>query len=308
MKRIVVIDTRLWAYMCFHKRQPLTEMLPMLYQLLKDYPSNKVVFTFDVFGGSKRRKKLYANYKGQRKVTQDKQTPAEKQRLKDFNTSYYAMADYLRIFGSVIDIQGWESDDSVNIIVDKFLNTDWEVLLVSKDIDFCMNLKADNIKLIKDEQGTVITNKNMLAHTGFADYQELIDYQIHAGIAKESVTGVSMLGKGRFLTANRSEAGLIPTLTEWLEPRPKTGKGKYGMCLPEDVKTLDELISRNTEILRPILISDMIPEEQDELIEKFNREKRLTNEDDRMIEEMSIMGNPMFLSDDMKNYFKVLGE
>ena len=277
MKRLVVCDSRLLLYNLHHRKQSLLDFKKYVKDILHGYKYNKIIYLFDI-GKSKKRVKLYPKYKVHRREHDNKLSIVEKNRLKKFNMFYHKLFEYFTEVGGAVGIEGIEADDLANIVCDRFACTEWEILLVSSDSDWCMNFKADNIKMLHVSRNRIISNKHLEKEYKFKNYKDVIRYQIYVGSAKENVTGVKQLGVVRFLKALNSKEGLEDTIEAWLRD------GKYGMSLPDGVDSLAELVTRNEEILSPFTYEELTEEEKEKFKEQFNVNKKLSEDDDTLLQ------------------------
>jgi 5'-3' exonuclease len=193
MSRLVIVDTRLWAYQTHHSKTHILKMLEIIADRFPYEGYTKLVWAFDI-GKSKFHTDIYPLYKAHRKEQQKKLSEAEAARLKEFNTNYNKLLDILPHFGTVIGIQGFEADSIANILVETFQDK-LEIILMTDDSDWLVHL-GDNVKVVTTK-GKVITKDNILEYKGFTPWQ-LGVYKNLVGEQKDRVWGLYRFGEVAF--------------------------------------------------------------------------------------------------------------
>ena len=275
MKRIAVVDTRLIAYMAYHRKEDFLKTFYYVSMYLSGYGKfDKIVFAYDSELGSQRRKKLYPEYKMHRREREKKQSPQEQARLKQFNEDYNKMFEFTKHFITSIKIDGLEADDIANIITDKF-NDSLEIYLLSSDSDWSMNLVNDNIKQIHLTKGLITLDNVFEAYGKLPEHNVFI--QALCGIAKENVKGVYKFGETRvkkmLYEQNMSETEIIEQVQEWVSI------GKYGMRLPEGFNSVREMFDFNYELLRGLTLNDLTGQELETFKRQFMSSNKLNIEE-----------------------------
>jgi len=266
MKKIAVVDTRLIAFISFHRKEDFLKTFYYITHYLSSYGNfDKLLLAYDSELGSTKRKSLYPDYKMHRRDREKKQSEAEQQRLKKFNNNYNKMFDFTKHFVTSIKIDGLEADDIANIIVDKFKDK-YEIYLLSSDSDWSMNIVNDNIKQIHLTKGLITLDNVFEAYGKLPEHNVFI--QALCGIAKENVKGVYRLGEARvkkmLYEQNMSTYEILSQVTEWV------AQGKYGMRLPEGYDSVNALFEFNYELLRGLTIEDLTRQELEVFKQQFS--------------------------------------
>ena len=96
MKSVLLIDTRLWLYMCYHRGQPLLNVLDDIAQIpISNF--SRIYWCYDTYT-SKYHKAIYPEYKENRTTLRAKQTDAEKAKYKKFSEEYNALKEITKFF------------------------------------------------------------------------------------------------------------------------------------------------------------------------------------------------------------------
>jgi 5'-3' exonuclease len=214
------------------------------------------VFVFDSVLGSTHRKELYPAYKAHRKsLVKDTEKERVQYMLDLYNNKMY---DYLRMFGYTVCLSGIEADDLAALVVEYYKGTGKKVLLVSSDADWG-SLISDTVHQLHLARDTVITLGNYEKEYSLKSPKDYMEYQYLCGLSKENVTGVHKLGKKRF-----TDAGSIEVIEDWLST------SKYGISLPEEVNSLQELYNRNKAVLKHLTIKDLDSDTIKSFKEQYN--------------------------------------
>jgi len=252
-KTILVIDTKLVYYFQYHRhKHPFNCFSDVAEKVSQNIVGNisKVVWVRDE--GQSKRAEFYPEYKAHRQDAKEKESSADKARRAKFEKIYADSKDFLRNFGSVISIKGYEADDLANIIAERYADdTEYNVVLVSSDEDWGRFLYADNIKMLHYGRSRIIERHEVEEVFGFPSDLKLFVDAI-TGVGKENVDGIYKAGKGRVKTALKecdyNESDTITLLDEWCDIH------KYGLKLPEWANSVSDVLERNTKILSPYSI------------------------------------------------------
>lgn len=306
---IVVIDTKLVAYYLHHRKEPLSNIMSTVARILSYNNINpskikKIIWAMDnKKKGNDRRRLLYPAYKGHRKDLKKKLSASEQRRLKKFEELYHRLEAILPFYGTVLSIGGLEADDVANIIVNRLADKH-EILLVSSDRDWGFNYTLtdtpENVKIIHLSRG-LITHRNAGEVYGMP-VECLLPLQVYAGIAKENVSGIIKLGPKTFTGYWKLAKGDEEVMRSLLAKDLK--RGKYGMKLPEDVGSMSELIDRNYEILRPTLMGDLTPDQQQHFLDEFKVKQRKDMEE-YISTWVDMFMRPPVVSHEVSRYFGV---
>lgn len=278
LKTIIVIDTKLvFYYQQQRHKHPLNCITDIADKVASNIPQDidKVVWVRD-FGKSKR-VKSFPQYKAHRKEMLDKKTKAEKARQEIFEGIYKSTPDFLRNFGDVISIPGYEADDLASIIAHRFSSQeDIQVVLVSSDEDWARFLYTDNIALLHYGRNTMIYRRDVEKVFGVpTDHKLFVDSL--TGVRKENVDGLVKLGKGRISTLLKEldydHDKVIETLDRWCEVH------KYGARLPEWATCVQNVLARNMRIFTPFTIYDFTTQENLTFNASWSSKTKATRQD-----------------------------
>jgi len=305
MKKMLIVDTRLIAYLAYHRKESIFKTFHYITSYADFYGEyDKIIYAFDSPKGSKKRKELYSEYKAHRRAREQEQTSLEKERKKQFNKDYIHLYELFKFLGNPILIDGLEADDIANIIVDKFKDK-YQIYLLSSDSDWAMNLLNDNIKQIHLVKG-LITKGTCFQHYG-KEVEDITFIQSLCGIAKENVKGVYKFGEGRckslLYKEGHNQTEVINIVQGWVDA------GKYGCKLPDNYSSVIDLYNFNYELLRPFTLGDLTKEELDSFKSQFNISS-CGNGD--VIEELDnkaieLFGKPLMLDmEDINFYFNIM--
>jgi 5'-3' exonuclease len=309
---IVVIDSKLLAYYFYHRHEPVYKIFDKTLELLQNNgiplsEVSKIVWAMDSNKkGRNKRKEVYPQYKAHRKELIKKKTPAEQKRNKEFEALYQKLEELFHYFGNPIAIGGVEADDIANIVVQR-LSVDHEIVLISSDRDWVFNFtltpKPENVSVVHLTKG-LITYKNCEAKMDMPAEMAL-PLQVFAGIPKENVYGVTRLGPTSFKKYWETYGGDLEAITKQLEE--DLIKKKNGMKLPEGVSSLRELVTRNMEVLKPVLWEDLTEDQRQEFSRQFKLPRKL-----EVVDNLSILWQKLFdrlpiFSARVKQFFGVSG-
>jgi len=266
-------------YLEHHRGNDTHNIFSDLAMNLEQFGKGKIYFAYDAPEGSKRRKDIFPEYKANRKDREKKMSKVEIRQFREFKREYLAYKHILPKFGNILYLQGWEADDFANLVSQKFAGKEGvEVILVSSDRDWSMNLTAPNIKLFHWGRKLLIYNQAQVKDVFKLYTNEALEAQVFAGISKENVEGIKNFGPSRFLetvdvnTMSKSEK--LMAVQKVLDLRATKAQvanntGKWGTKLPERFNTLEEMYDFNYELLRPVVMGDLSPQEVREFVRQF---------------------------------------
>jgi len=282
MKTIYVVDTKLLMYTEYHRGNATSDMFQNLALELAQFGKGKMYFAYDAPEGSKRRKALFPEYKANRDNKEEKMTKIEKRLFKEFKLEYVRYKNVLNKFGNVLYLAGWEADDHANLICQKFAGrTDVQIIMVSSDRDWSMNMTHDNIKLFHWGRKLLIVNQEQVKDVFNLYSNEALDAQAFAGIAKENVDGIKNFGPTRFLecvTQDMTREQKLKSVQLILDQRTTKTQiaknvGKWSTKIPDRYESLTEMYNFNYELLRPVVMSDLDTGERNSFIRQFTAPK-----------------------------------
>ena len=293
---LVIVDTRLLAFQTFYKKKSILNTIGIIADELyrnKIFP-DKIVFAWDNKKGSKKRKELYPEYKANRKKTLKEK---DKERLDKFNKDFNKLKNVFKYLGSVIDLDGYEADDIANVLV-SMLYKKANIILLSSDSDWGVNLKYDNVKQLSIHKGLMDYNKYKKEY-GIPPEKVLVA-QSFIGVEKENVKGIFRLGKERAYDTiiNNTPEETIKIFQSMID------EGKYGTRLPVEFDTVEDMYNFNYELLRDIVKEDLSEEEYKKLVDSFKENYEITS-DDFMFKTLEIFNTPYILDEKEKKIYKM---
>jgi len=240
----------------------------------------KMYYAYDAPEGSKRRKDMFPDYKANRSDREKKMSKVELRQFKAFKQEYIGYKSILAKFGNLLYLQGWEADDFANFICQRFAGKkDVEVIMVSSDRDWSMNMTAPNIKLFHWGRKLLLYTQEQVKDVFGLYTNEALEAQVFAGISKENVVGIKNFGPSRFLETvdvnTMSKVQKLHAVQQVLDLRAtpaqiKNGTGKWGTKLPEKFASLEEMYDFNYELLRPVTMNDLTHQEVQEFTRQFS--------------------------------------
>jgi len=302
-KTVLVIDTKLVMYFQYHRhKHPFNCFQDIARVVSEVVPQriDKVIWARDE--GKSKRAEFYPEYKAHRVEEKAKQPKAEQRRRAEFEELYRSSKDFLRYFGSVISISGYEADDIAGIVAMRYAGEDSvNVILFSSDEDWARFLYADNIKLLHYQRAVLIGADDVEK-----EFEVPFGYQLFVdsirGVKKENVDGIKNAGKKRVLKALTDSEFVIKdtitTLQEWCDIH------KYGMQLPDWAESVQDVYDRNIKIFSPLTLEDFSKEERALFIEQWESRVR-TTPDDLLIRSVGDFGYVVQPTSQMKRIFNL---
>jgi len=197
MKKFVVIDSYALAHRSYHALPPLVSpegilvngvygfmlvFLKMLQELKPDY----LVATFDLAQPTFRHK-AYTEYKAKRVKAPE-----------NFYEQIGIIKEILKIWGiPILEKEGFEADDLIGTIAQKFQKKDLEIIILTGDLD-ALQLINDNIHvytLRKGLQDRVIYDMEEIKKKYDLLPAQLIDFKALKGDSSDNVPGVPGVGE-----------------------------------------------------------------------------------------------------------------
>ncbi|MDY6821829.1 MAG: 5'-3' exonuclease H3TH domain-containing protein, partial [Deferribacterota bacterium] len=187
---IVIIDGHSIAYRAFYKTPPLMTssgfptgvihtFINTLLKIKNKLKPEQIIVSFDSKGETERHRKL-KEYKAEREATPDDLIP-QIEKLKKI----------LPLMGiPVYALEGFEADDIIYTIINKFDTK--EIVLVTKDKDI-YQLVSDRIKIYDDIRDHIIDSKGVLEKFG-VESNQIPDFLALTGDASDNIPGVKGIG------------------------------------------------------------------------------------------------------------------
>jgi len=250
---LVVVDTRLLMYFLHHRKGKVlgvTNLVAEKYFSVLSIPPRKVVFAMDK--GDSFRKNIFKDYKAHRRERDKKLSKVDKDRLNAFNKLYQKIPDFLRNYGNVMQVPSIEADDIASALSFGIDTNKTPIVFLTSDEDW--------VKFMKD--GVYLAHVEREELYSFSDIEHVYGYKpewkVHidcvTGVSKENVPGITKLGKTRATSLLQSVEGDIEQFLLALEQF--VAEGKYGMKLPEQFSSVQELYEFNKVLFSPLSFSD----------------------------------------------------
>ncbi len=197
--KLLLIDSSALIYRAFYALPPLTDkknrtvnavygFLSAFINVLKKTEPTHIVFAFDAKGGSFRNKK-YPEYKAQREKAPDdlySQIPLSKKAAASFGFP-------------CLDKEGFEADDIIGFLANKFLddNSENEVVIATGDLD-TLQLVGPRLSVFSLSRGindAKIYDEKAVKERFGLEPKQMIDYKALFGDNSDNIKGVKGIGQ-----------------------------------------------------------------------------------------------------------------
>lgn len=204
------------------------------------------VVAFD-HGRSERRLKLYPEYKGTRK-TSDERTPEEKEFFDALINQTSELNKNLYLIGvKTIQIVGWEADDLIYGMIRQSLiersDEENQFVIISSDEDF-LQLIDENTSVYSPIKKIFYTYKNFEELFGCKP-EYFIGYKILKGDSSDNIHGINGIGDVTGKKLVNEYGGLVGILNPANAEQLKKSKVSARILTPEGLST----IQRNNELI-----------------------------------------------------------
>lgn len=310
MKKVLLIDTRLWLYMHYHRKENILNIFEALSLIpCKDF--NRIYFCFD-YGKSYYHKSLYPDYKENRTEKREAMSEEEKNRYKIFSQQYKDIQKLTSYFGVNIALENAEADTVIEVLADKFLKLDYEVWVASNDGDFMCLLDRPNLLQVTTRY-EVINEQGVIKKKG-ATPKQLFIAKCLSGDTKDNIIGISGLGE---IKDSKSGAILKKIFTEFgdydedvirvLQDRVNSGKLKLPENYPKEkpVTSVRELYEFNRKLNAPFTYNMLTKEHQESLSTQVNTKKVVFNQDEFDEECFRLFGTMIYLQPSIKYFYNL---
>lgn len=302
MRNILVIDTKLVMYFQYHRhKHPFNCFQDIVTVAQATLPKiDKIVWAYDE--GKSKRCESFPAYKAHRGEAKRKASAKEQKRREDFEALYRKSKPFIKHFGDLIAIQGYEADDIASMIAERYQGSkDVNVFLFTSDEDWARFLYADNIKLLHYGRATLISAKDVEREFK-VPYEHKLFIDCITGVSKENVDGVIKAGKGRVLKAleenEYDEAKTVTMLDEWCDIH------KYGMRLPEWANSVQDVYDRNIKILSPYTLASLSQEENRKFLAQWNSRDTVSSQE-ILITSSGDYGTAVSVTPNMQIFYKI---
>jgi len=193
--KVYIVDTFGFLFRSYHgipplfnrENQPthlLTGFAKMIQLFQKSFDIQNIIFALEG-GGRNFRKDVSADYKANRGEVPE-----------DFLVQFKIILDWIQKMGfPTIQKDGFEADDIIATLSNRYESMGYEVFILSADKDF-IQLLTENIIILRSEKGKFI---EFNGEETFKKYKikphQFIDYQSLVGDTADNVTGVKGIGK-----------------------------------------------------------------------------------------------------------------
>jgi len=195
-KRLFLIDATAFCYRAFFAIKGLATsygqptnavfgFVTMLNKLLREFSPEYLAICFDV-GRDTFRQKKFSEYKIHRPAMPDalsSQIPLIKEIISAFNFALF-------------EKEGYEADDIVASITEKFKDRDLEIFIISSDKDILQLIDEDIFVFspYKEKEGVIYTRKKVLERFGI-EPEDIPEFIALSGDATDNIPGVKGIGE-----------------------------------------------------------------------------------------------------------------
>lgn len=206
--RILIIDglnlfIRIWASVpvISENGEHIGGVLGFLRSLalsIREFNPSRCIVVFDGKGGSQRRRKLYPDYKMNRKTShnlrRDHFNSAEDEKI-SFNQQLYQVIQYLDNMPiQVFSIDNIEADDVIAFIASNYYaNTENKIRIISTDRDFLQLVSSDKVEVYSPVKKKLYTPPELSLELGIHEDNYLI-YRTLTGDDSDNIDGVRGIG------------------------------------------------------------------------------------------------------------------
>lgn len=176
----------------------ITGFLFSIGKVVRDFKPSRCIIVFDGRGGSRRRKSIYKDYKGNR---------ANKTKLRRHDHHYASIEDeqeamryqFSRLVSyldclpvTFLAIDGIEADDTIAYIADMYQDTSKQITIVSTDRDF-YQLVDDQVQIWSPIKKKLYTTETVLEEFGVHPSNYVV-YRSFTGDKSDNIPGISGIG------------------------------------------------------------------------------------------------------------------
>jgi 5'-3' exonuclease len=225
---LLIVDSLNLAFRWKHSgaKEFVNQYLQTIDSFKKSFKASKVIITCDG-GKSKYRSEIFPEYKANRKILQDKQTPEEAAAFEAFFKEYTAVIDMYKSLWAdstdeypVLQFAGVEADDIAAYIVKKRKKFN-KIWLLSSDRDWDL-LVDDHVSRFSYVTRKEITADNWNEHYDY-DLEDHISIKCLMGDSGDNVPGVVGVGPKKALDLVRAYG----TTYDIINSLPISSKYKY---------------------------------------------------------------------------------
>lgn len=308
MRKILLIDIRLFLYQHYHRKESLLNVFKVL-SALPIPQMNRVFFVFDD-GKSFYHKKLYDEYKENRSERREAMSPEEKERYAEFSRQYKAIKEICRYFGTIISIPNTEADTMAEVLADTFLKQGNEVYIASGDGDFMCLLDRPNLYQVTP-RGEVLDYQAVINKKGATPHQLFLSKCLASDV-KDNILGLQGLGEikdtktGIKLKKIFQEVGdYWGEVVDTLQSQVDKGKLKLPENYPPNapVKSVEDLYYFNYRLNEPYTYTMLTQEHQEELLKQTNTKKLLWDSDEVEMKIFEEFGVGLYIDDGVKRFY-----
>ncbi|NLE65135.1 MAG: DNA polymerase I [Elusimicrobia bacterium] len=239
--RIFLIDAHALCYRAFFavkdlrnsKGQPTNAVfgfVNIIRKILKDYAPDHVAVCFDVSKKTRRQEK-YADYKVQRPSMPE-----------DLATQIPIIKEVVAAYRMpILEKEGYEADDIIGTLTQKFRGPGREVVIVTDDKDLCQ-LIGEGVRIYSSRQDRMIGPEETREKFSVGP-ERVVDYLALAGDASDNIPGIKGIGEvtaKALLAEHGSLDGILAHAGELKgKLREKVEKGREMALLSRELATLD---------------------------------------------------------------------
>lgn len=244
---------------------------------IRQFQSTRCIVVFDGSGGSQRRRKIYPEYKNNRRTSlhlNRREFATREEEIFSMKKQMLRIIEYLSILPvSVVIIDQIEADDTISsIVTDYYQQIDSQITIVSSDRDF-LQLINDNVSVWNPVKKKLYTPNDLRDEFNMHPNNYLL-YRVLTGDSSDNIPGVPGLGLKTLLKEFDLNNEL--TVEQFLEQcRLKSGKKIFEKILDNEERIvlnyqLMQLQNSDISLYSKNLIRDRI-----DVINEFDKSKFL---------------------------------
>lgn len=219
---------------------------------LKTFKINEVIVVFDGVNGSKRRKEIYPEYKGNRdknkRITKHILFNDVEEERNALKFQMMRLLDYLRLLPlKIMIINNIEADDVIAYISDKMSNENKQVIIMSTDKDM-LQLINKNISVWSPTKKILYNTDNFVDEFGVYPINYIL-LKILNGDVSDNVAGVYGVGDKTLLKAIPELKGMDRYSTDDLLEFARTYKEKSKLKIYEKLIESESIIKLNYRLM-----------------------------------------------------------
>lgn len=253
-KTLMIIDSNALIHRAYHALPGLVDSKGVLVnavygfcliflKAIEDIKPDYIVATFDVKGKTFRHEE-FEEYKAQRKKNPD-----------NFYEQIPMVKDFLKSFGVlVLEKEGFEADDVIGTVCEKFKDEDINILVVTGDLDTLqlLNEKVNVWTLKKGISNSIVYDIKAFEDKYNLKVDQFIDFKALKGDPSDNIPGVKGIGEKtamEILKKYQSLDNLYQNIDEYLADSKITSKDKKWLTVLKENED-EAMFSRHLSIIK----------------------------------------------------------